>query len=258
MSCYEWERGTIKIPSADWAKTKAFVRDAMNRRQVALMEVAEKVHKELVTLLPELKKQLKSKAIREWDFEEKLNAVVNKHITAAETRSRGSLPLFDEYDSRTILDKILITRDPKTRAEISPKLRAPLKKDFPIAGNNVNAFTGVDCDLLFDNAARTVQWEVHDNNHAVDHARASVLGRSFFAAMEKITWVRGSGGEIYGNDEYNEYEGRSHSGGGGSMTKKIFSAEQQKKDKEAAAAARRSLGGGYGGYGYGGGYGYRR
>ena len=255
MSCYEWERGTIKIPSADWARTKSHVRDAMNRRQAALFEVAERTHKDLVTLLPELKKQLKAATISRYDFDRKINAVAQKHMQAMEGRQRMGVSLFDEYDANEVIDKVIVTRDPKTRAEISPKLKKPIKKGFPIAGNTVNAFTASDCQVFFDNEARTAQWEVYDNNHAVDHARATVLGKSFFEAMEKITWVRGSGGEIYGNNEYNEYEGRSHSGGGGSMTKQIFSAEQQKRDRDAAAAARRS----YGSYGgYSGGYGYRR
>ena len=252
MSCYEWERGTIKIPSADWAKTKAHVRDAMNRRQSALFEAAEKTHKDLGALLPELKEQLEAGSIGKWDFDKKISDVARKHMQAMMGAQRMVVSLFDEYDENEVIDKIIVTRDPKTRAEIAPRLKKPLKKDFPNAGNNVNAFTASGCHVLFDNVARTAQWEVFDNNHAVDRARATVLGKSFFEAMKKITWVRGSGGEIYGNDEYNEYEGRNHSGGGGSMTKQVFSAEQQKRDKEAAAAARRSYGsyGGYGGYGY--------
>ncbi|NTF17589.1 hypothetical protein G6L37_04200 [Agrobacterium rubi] len=252
MSCYEWERGRIKIPSADWAKTKAHIRDAMNRRQTALFEVAEKIHAELVTVLPDLKKQLKAKSINDWTCERMLDDVVRKHMKAMESRQRVGVQLFDEDDSRDLLEKIVVTRDPKTRQTIPAKLRKPQKRDYPISGNTVLHFTGMDCAVLLENDTRTAQWEVYENNHAIEHARASVLGTAFFAAMEKITWVKGTGGEIYGNNEYNVDSGRDHPGGGGSLVNQTFSMEQQKKDKAAAEAARRSS---YGGYGYGS---YRR
>jgi hypothetical protein len=254
MSCYEWESGTIKIPSADWAKTKAAVREAVNRRQTALFEVAERVHKELSTSLPELKKDLKAKKITEWDLEKKLDQIIDRHMDAVGNRHGGRHGLFDEYDGSEIEDKVVITRDPKTRAYVSPRLRKPLKKDFPLAGNNVGHFTAGDCAVVFDNDKKTARWEVYENNHAVEHARATALGIAFFKAMEKITWTRDSGGKIIGNDEYNRDSGREYEGGGGSYLKQTFSAEQQKKDREAAARSRSY---GYGGYGYGYG-GFRR
>jgi hypothetical protein len=35
MSCYEWERGSLKIPTADWKYLKDTVREAFNKWQAA-------------------------------------------------------------------------------------------------------------------------------------------------------------------------------------------------------------------------------
>jgi hypothetical protein len=253
MSRYEWEAGTIKIPSAEWAKTKAAIRDAMNRRQTALFVTAEKAHAELVQKLPDLKKQLKAKTLSDWDYEKAIDRLVDRHMETYRYSVRGNALVFDPSDGRDILDKIYVDHDPKTRKAISPKLRKPLKKDFPLAGNNVNSFQADDCSLVFDNEARSVRWQVYDNNHARDHAYATVLGNAFFDAMKKITWTRDSGGTIVGNDEYNQDAGREYEGGGGSYVTHRFSADEQKREREAEARARNS----YGGYGMGGYGGYR-
>lgn len=126
------------------------------------------------------------------------------------------------------------------------KLRKPQKKDFPIAGNNVTSFQADDCSLTFDNDAKTIRWQVYENNHAREHAKATVLGTTFYNLMDKITWVRGTGGQIVGNDEYNRDS--DHAGGGANYVVATFSAEEQKRQREAAARARSSYS--YGGYGY--------
>jgi hypothetical protein len=88
----------------------------------------------------------------------------------------------------------------------------PLKTDFaPLPWKTV-AFTASwdECGVTFDLKARTVRWGVSENNHAVERARESWLGRAFFRALDRVNWTRGTGGTIVGNDEYNsdsEYEG---------------------------------------------------
>lgn len=250
MSKYEWEAGTIKIPSADWAKTKATVREAMNRRQTAMLAVAEKVYEELAKKLPELKKQIKAKTIDQWQYDQKLEEIVDRHIKAHEARS--SERNLDEYDSSNILRAVHIDRDPKTHQRIPAKLRKPLKKDFPLSGTKVDSFDADECLVFFDNTAKTARWQVHENNHAVERARESVLGQAFFKAMKNVTWTRGSGGQIVGNDEYNRDAGSEYEGGGGHYVTATFSAEQQERDRKSASAY--SYGGGYGYTGYG----YRR
>jgi hypothetical protein len=250
MSTYEWEAGTIKIPSAEWAKTKTAIREAVNRRQSALLAVAEKAHAELVEKLPEMKKQRRNGTLNLWDFERTLDKIVQRHMEIYKAGLRGHVRVFDEFDHTEILQKIYVTRDPKTWKEITPKLRKPQKKDFPLAGSNVNSFQADNCSLVFDNDARTIGWHVPENNHAREHAHATVLGGAFFAAMKTITWTRGSGGVLVGNDEYNHDLGRENVGAGGSYVTHRFSAEAQKAEKEAER--KRSMS--YGGYGYGRGY----
>lgn len=246
MSCYEWEAGTIKIPSAEWASVKSNIREAVNKRQEALFVVAELVYKDMADQLPELKASLKAKKIYHHDFVSKLHEIVNKRIEAHGRRSITSI--FDDEDCSTVLDVIVILRDPKTYQPITPKLRKPLKKDFPIHNGAVSHFDQGDCSVTFNNDDRTVRWEVYENNHAVDRARDSILGKAFFDAMKKVTWTRDSGGQILGNDEYSREAGREYEGGGGSQVKATFSAEQQKRDKEMSSRSYNSYGSTYGSF----------
>ena len=79
-----------------------------------------------------------------------------------------------------------------------------------------------DCLLSLGGSAiifkdRTVIWDVAENNHAVQDERARPLAKFFFRKLDNLTWTRGSGGKIVGNDEYNreaDYEG----GGGAYVT----------------------------------------
>lgn len=252
MSTYEWEAGTIKIPTSEWTKTKTAIREAMNRRQTALLAISEKVYEQLVVKLPEFKKQIKAGTLDEWRIDTKLYDIVSAQVQAYESRFGRGKQCVDNDDHREILNKIYVEYDPKTHKKITPKLRKPQKKDYPLAGNNVLHFSADDCSVVLDNDAKTVRWTVHENNHACDHAKATVLGQTFYELMDKITWVRGTGGTIVGNNEYNRDS--DSVGGGGNYVVATFSAEEQKRKREAEAAARRSYSGGYG-YGvYRGGY----
>ena len=102
----------------------------------------------------------------------------------------------------------------------------PLKKDFPKLTNKTTQIDNDDCTVVFNDKTHTVSWSVQENNHAVENARESILGQAFFSALRKIKWTRGSGGELVGNDEYNQDD--CSSGGGANYTKAHYGPKGEK------------------------------
>ena len=48
MSCHEWERGTIRIPQAEWAGLKRKVREAWNVHQRRSLRLVTKAYRDLL------------------------------------------------------------------------------------------------------------------------------------------------------------------------------------------------------------------
>lgn len=206
MSCYEWERGEFTVPSAEWAKFKAGIREVVNKTNEMKLQLAEKVYEAASNRF----KADKTIDIHYVAYEEaeKLNRVNNGY------RSKD---LFEANDLYDVVQSVQTDR--KVGDKWKRMLVKPKKKDFPQHGNNVTEFQSGDASLTFDNNARKVYWDVSENNHACDDARASALGKAFFKSLDKVSWVKGTGGNIIGNDEYNSEGGRDHEGGGGSYSK---------------------------------------
>jgi hypothetical protein len=96
----------------------------------------------------------------------------------------------------------------------------PKRKDAKFLGKRVESVGLTDATISFGDDGRTVTWAVHENNHACEYARAHPVARAFFAALGRVEWKRGSGGEIVGNDEYNRDD--KHEGGGANFVKESF------------------------------------
>lgn len=202
------EKGEFKLPASEWAGFKAAVREAVNRQNAAMYEAAVSIHAALS--VPPRKK---GHALRDlaWDEMEKLNR--------GSWGSPGGRFSGSEVEEVVASVAAIVTSPGKP---YTYRLRKPQKKDFPQHGNNVTAFSAGEATLVFDNGARTAVWDVPENNHAVEAARATVLGRTLFAALGKVKWTRGTGGSVYGNDEYNADAGRHHEGAGGSYTSESY------------------------------------
>lgn len=61
---------------------------------------------------------------------------------------------------------------------------------------------GSEASIALD--GRKLHWAVRLNNHSVERAHEHPLGVALFRQLDRITWTRGTGGQIVGNDEYNE------------------------------------------------------
>lgn len=201
MSRSESEAGTITIPSSEWARFKALFRDRLNKDNEELYKVSLKVHEHL--------SQIKAKG-----FDRRIEAYsfLEEHFSG-KRYGNPNLARLDQYD---IVQSVApqVYKD----GEWITKSAKPKQKDFPKFGNTTTRYSNGVCDLVFDNERRTAFWKVDSSNHAVSTARSSRIGKAFFKALDQVKWTRDSGGEIFGNDEYNIESGVQYGGGGAYVT----------------------------------------
>ena len=203
MSRNDWEKGDIVIPTAQWTGFKKALRDAYNRAQTQDFDLAQKLFEAV---------KLAKKGERNVDWAKAVEAEFDKVERAS--RYRYDQPKYEfKLSSFWDLRQILLVTEASTG---KTKLRAPMKKSFAPATGKTMDFPAGDGRIFLIDAKRIVQWHVSENNHAVDNARGSYMGRALFELLAKVTWTRGSGGALIGNDEYNRDAAKEYAGGGGS------------------------------------------
>lgn len=233
MSRSEWESGTLKIPTKAWKPLRDGLATAFNKRQVSLHELALKLH----AMLASQKKLAKRGTFK---LDEAFKALAWRQPSVWPQKLDGS-------DERDLVEASLLGPYGKRTGN----LLLPKKKDFPLAV--ATKTTQYDADLAtisLDPAKHTLNWDVSENNHAVESSRNSYMGSAMFSLLGKIEWTRGSGGTFIGNDENNEDSGREYAGGGGSYVTATY-AMKTKADLEEEARQRRSMNRSYPIYGYG-------
>lgn len=221
MSKYEWERGTIKIPSKEWPKFRTAVIKAWNASELDRLERAKRLHAEVSA-------KVKGK----------------RGSKRQEVLARLYLDGFgrDAYDVRDLV--VSCTWDDAKKRQVYKLRGVPRKKDLEVLPTSKDATIHMpDASVTLSNKARSVTWDVPENNHAGEHARSHPVARKLFRLLDRMTWTRGSGGEIVGNDEYNREA--DYAGGGGNYVVAEYSAAAQKRRTKA----RSSLGGLGGGFG---------
>lgn len=187
MSCYEWESGTLALPTSEVAA----MRKALN---VAHTNQMKSVKALLDRLWPELKKLPADKRRRLDPYSPPL-----RHLNAAaDDEAWWDLhSLFHASGGR------------KPTAEHWKKSLA-----YP-STNRTSDWRCGEASVSLE--GRHLTWDVPENNHAVDHAHDSWLGRALFAQLDRVKWTRGSGGYFVGNNEYNA-DDCSPGGGGNYLT----------------------------------------
>jgi len=230
MSKYEWERGTLKIPTKAWKPLRDGLAHAFNTQQVKLFELALRFH-EALTNQKKLAKRGTFKLDEAW--------------SAMMHRSPSPWPsALDGHQERELVDRALFG----VRTGARTKLLLPKKKDFPLAiSTKTLHYQADDGDISLDPAKHEVRWNVSENNHAVESARDSYMGRAFFKLLGQIEWTRGSGGTFVGNDENNR-DSDCEDGGGNYVTERFAMKTAAEKAEEARSRHRPF--GGYSGMGY--------
>lgn len=194
MSCYEWERGTLKIPSAEYPTFRKTIIIAYNTLKTNTYNIACYQLEKIKQATKGLKKENKAKLA---------NEILEKNVSPTE--------LYDVQNMIFAFDQKRLFKGFKT----------PKKKDIgllPISKQASLLFE--DACISFDDKNKTVSWDVGENNHAVEHSRSHILGKLFFKLLHSMHWTRNSGGVIIGNDEYNRDS--YYEGGGANYVKDRF------------------------------------
>jgi hypothetical protein len=104
-----------------------------------------------------------------------------------------------------------------------------------IASTKVTSLSaGGEASVYFDHKAKTITWEVGENNRAVERANETDLAKLLWRLLNGIAWTRGSGGKIVGNDEYNQ-ESREAGSGSNYVTREFGPSVQRRQNRHFAA-----------------------
>lgn len=197
MSTYEWERGTLKLPSGVAPKMRKALAEAQNKYFDEVMAEAKKFW-----------------AANKTTSKKKLMAALDaEYHKYSGPRGFGQSPQMSKAKSEalSIFQSMAWPHGNDGNKPRAPKVEDVAAAVGPKASSRSTQFrAGWDGYITFN--GNNVTWEVMENNHAVDHARESVVGQAFFKSIDKVQWTRGTGGEIVGNDEYNREA--DYAGGG--------------------------------------------
>jgi len=213
MSKYGWERGEIKLSVKEFGSVRRDMIAFHNQRQARLFERAKVMYQTV---------KESGKGQRNFDFP-----------ACFENLMRGSnrSSFYDSYDTDgydeicgSIFPSVLVEGKGWQR---SKRPKAPKKAQFaPLKQSAERVPVGDEAGIGFDKKRRVVIWSVCENNHSVERAHENAMGKEFFKRLSRVNWTRGTGGEIVGNDEYNQ-EANYAGGGGNYVTARYGSAEKQ-------------------------------
>jgi hypothetical protein len=213
MSRHEWERGEIKFSTKEFTPFRHAVIRVHNEHQTQLFNLATEIYGNL---------KLAAKGKRGFDFASAFQALT----TRIDSESAG-----DIYDAIFPYEKVekLVAGQIIPSMERREKPLSPKKNQFPLAKQNAERIdVGSEAGIGFDKKRRVVIWSVAENNHAVERAHEHKVGAEFFRLLSRVNWTRGTGGEIAGNDEYNQ-ESRESGSGANYVTHRFGAAEKQFK-----------------------------
>lgn len=207
MSFYAWESGTIVLPSVAVKPLRDKLNATLNANRTALWVAAKLVSA-----------QLRKSRMKE---SHRVPFVIGDAIAAAGVR-------LSESQLEDLHNVIVIGSGPAGYA-------AALDRAVGAKGtSSTNSWTvGGGASITLD--GRNLRWEVRNNDRSVERAHAHPLGATLFRQLDRITWTRGTGGELIGNDEYNQ--DNQDSGGGANYVTHSWSF-QTKAQREAALADR--------------------
>lgn len=207
MSCYEWEEGTIKLPSKDYSKIRREFIDRLNFLKESEMKSAILLRDAIL---------LEGKGKRKF-----------RYMDSAWNR-------MEKYG---VSDSIIYGMFPHTTGFTGfEKPKAITKKLMNFAKTNDTSFDFSEGGVYFNNKNKTVTWVVHENNHACEFARKSIYGKALFHTLARVKWTSRSGGTIVGNNEYNRDD--HNAGGGGNYVVEEFSkAESERAAKNSRYGA---------------------
>jgi hypothetical protein len=243
MSKYEWEHGTITLPSKDWAKFRTGLLKAWNDKQESSLKLAQRAHKAAVAAGKGKRGKGRQEAIKSAIARECGGKIdeFGRFDASRRAHSWSALTTDPEaYEKHEAVCRLILKRDGYGR-DAKVTLQSPKRKDLELHPTSKSCTIHLgDASVTFSNENRSVEWYVGENNRACEHAREHWFAGELFSALNKITWTSRTGGKIIGNDEYNrdcDYEG----GGGNYVTAEYSKAAQERERKQREQARRSSF-----------------
>tara|TARA_B100000029_G_scaffold456360_1_gene484315 strand:+ start:38 stop:673 length:636 start_codon:yes stop_codon:yes gene_type:complete len=185
MSCYEWERGSVKIPASEWSKFKKSILSTYNTIIKRDFAIALNTYNYL---------KVSAKGRRNFNYKQSLMFKLQE----------ANL----NYDSYNRIERAMFPWNKDRKTPLKPK-----KKDFKLVNNQTEQLSLDGFSIGLSNKNKTLYWEVLENNHAVDEAHNHPIAMAVFSALNNVTWKRNSGGIIVANDEYNRQDDSPFGGG---------------------------------------------
>lgn len=206
MSCYEWEAGTIKIPTAEFARVKRFVQDTAKAYNDKLYAHAQVFWKTIPASVKSDEAKYRKRVhafvygnrVGDYDYDPKLPT--SNGLGNNEEGGFGEELYY-------LLTSMFRRVDDATAA------RRVKQSDIKPVTNKTLSYVCGEGYIQFDPKTHSVRWEVEENNHARDRGRNHPVAEALFKVLDTVKWTRGSGGKIVGNDEYNR-DSRDSGGGG--------------------------------------------
>jgi hypothetical protein len=215
MSCYEWERGDVRLSTKEYARVKKTFIAIIKEDQTQNLNLANKLYNKIVA---------EAKGKRGVDYS---NLYHNCRFEKSVSYSTwGTVTKSKDLDPADTFWTTCVNHENSSKRPLKPK-----KKDFlsKIDRKNLN-FEHDDFSIQFIDRIKTISWIVEENNHAKDRAHEHPVAKKLFNLLNGVKWTRGTGGTIVGNDEYNQDS--DFVGGGGNYITMSFGpiGEQSRKD----------------------------
>jgi hypothetical protein len=194
MSNYERERGTIVLPTAEVAPLKQVLREYTNKLREEVRVEAIRLHKEINTRSLSL-------------YKERWHALHYQSQGRSSTWSKTSRRDLVNNVASSVISRMLYRVEKESIAPQQPTL-ADLNALVPQATNKTTRFSVFDEDgygeaeITFE--GRKVNWDVPENNRAVEHAHNGEIAQLFFRHLDRIQWTRGTGGVGVYHSEYDQ------------------------------------------------------
>jgi len=187
MSCYESERGGWSFPTKNWSKVRQDLIDAE-------FKVRENEFK-VLTKLWEKSKTMGAKAFGD-DFDKLLEQAKKDVFGTTYDRWRGQWVVKDNtVDYWSLKNKIEYGTSGKMKKPVKPKKR--VKED--------KMSFSFDCAYLsLDFTNRHIDWNVEENNHAVDTSWGHPMGQALRGILKRTDFTGSTGGYTIYRCEYQE------------------------------------------------------
>jgi hypothetical protein len=191
VSCYNWEHGTIILPAA-----------AVPELKKRLVGNGTAWRTTIETAVRDCRNATTTRSAARW------NEHKNTWLTALYRRNNDARR-YGHHRSAASQQTALTDEQLEmisTILEMIDRPRNPTVADFtrilgPALTQRTTTFMSLDVTLQI--TGRNVTWDVPENNRAVERARNSWLATTLFPYLNTITWTRGTGGTIVGNNEHN-------------------------------------------------------